>query len=253
MTSPEVLTHQMIELKLTGMRETFSVRSKQARDGDLTCEDFFALMLQDELEYRRGARIQRLLKGASFRQSASIEDIDLQLDRGLDKRQLKELQTCRFLDDGINVLIMGPTGVGKTYLATAIGNAACRRGFSTIFYRMNTLIEQMLLARAKGTYLNLLKRLSSCDLLILDDLGIKPLAPQHYQDFYDVLDERGEEKSTIVTSQLPVENWGEIIGDPVACEAITDRLSSISIRLVMQGVSYRPKRSTRKATQLDKN
>lgn len=253
MTSPEVLTHQMIELKLTGMRETFAVRTKQAREGDLTCEDFFGMMLQDELEHRRGARIRRLLKRAAFRQPASLEDIDLKLDRGLDKRQLKELATCRFLDDGINVLIMGPTGVGKTYLATAIGNAACRRGHSTIFYRMNALIEQMLLARAKGTYLNLLKRLAAVDLLILDDLGIKPLEPQHYQDLYDVLDERGEEKSTIVTSQLPVENWSEVIADPVACEAISDRMSSISIRLVMQGASYRPKRSARKAPQLDTN
>jgi DNA replication protein DnaC len=253
MTSPEVLTHQMIELKLTGMRETFPVRTKQAREGDLTCEDFFGVMLQDELEYRRGARIKRLLKRAAFRQPASLEEIDVKLDRGLDKRQLKELATCRFIDDGINVLIMGPTGVGKTYLATAIGNAACRRGHSTIFFRMNALIEQMLLARAKGTYLNLLKRLAGCDLLILDDLGIKPLEAQHYQDFYDVLDERGEEKSTIVTTQLPVENWSEVIADQVACEAITDRLSSISIRLVMQGASYRPKRSARKASQLDTN
>lgn len=253
MTSPEVLTHQMIELRLTGMRETYPVRTKQAREGDLTCEDFLALMLQDELEYRRGARISRLLKRAAFRQPASLEDLDLKLDRGLDNRQLKDLATCRFLDDGINILIMGPTGVGKTFLATAIGNAACRRGHSTIFYRMNALIEQMLLARAKGTYLNLLKRLAGCDLLILDDLGIKPLAAQHYQDLYDVLDERGEDKSTIVTSQLPVENWSEIIADPVACEAITDRLSSISIRLVMQGASYRPKRGMRKTSQLDKN
>jgi DNA replication protein DnaC len=243
----------MIELNLTGMRETFLVRAKQARESGLTSEDFFGLMLQDELEYRRSARIKRLLKRAAFRQPANLESLDLKLDRGLDKRQIKELETCRFLDDGINILIMGPTGVGKTYLATAIGNAACRRGHSTIFFRMNALIEQMLLARAKGTYLNLLKRLAGSDLLILDDLGIKPLEPQHFQDLYDVLDERGEEKSTIVTSQLPVENWSEIIADPVACEAITDRLSSIAIRLVMQGSSYRPKRGARKTTQLDKN
>ena len=209
MTSPEVLTHQMIELRLTGMRETYLTRNKQAREEDLTREDFFGLLLQDELEYRKSARIKRLLKRASFRQPASLEDLDVKLDRGLDKRQLKELATCHFLEDGINILIMGPTGVGKTYLATAIGNAACRRGYSTIFFRMNALIEQMLLARAKGTYLNLLKRLAACDLLIIDDLGIKPLEPQHYQDFYDVIDERGEEKSTIVTTQLPVENWSD--------------------------------------------
>jgi len=253
MSSVEVLTNQMIELRLAGMRDTYQLRSKQTREDNLTYDDFLGLLLQDELEYRRGAKIKRLLKRASFRQTASLEDLDLKVDRGLDKRQLKELAACRFIDDGINILIMGPTGVGKTHLATAIGNAACRRGYSTLFYRMNTLIEQMLLARAKGTYLNLLKRLATADLLIIDDMGIKPLEPPHFQDLYDVLDERGEEKSTVVTTQLPPENWNEVIADPVACEAITDRLSAIAIKLVMQGASYRPKKAARKPATLDKN
>lgn len=232
----------MSELRLVGMRDNFQLRAKQSRESELTCEDFFALLLQDEIEYRRSAKIKRLLSKASFRQSASLEDIDLKVSRGLDKRQLKDLATCRFIDDGINVLVMGPTGVGKTYLATAIGNAACRRGYSTLFLRMNSLIEQILMARAKGTYLNLLRRYAACDLLILDDLGIKPLTAQHFQDLYDVLDERGEEKSTVVTTQLPPENWSEIISDPVACEAITDRLTATAIKIVLQGASYRPKR-----------
>jgi DNA replication protein DnaC len=251
MTSPEVAIHQMIELKLTGMRDTYPQRTKQAREHDLTREDFFGLLLQDEMEYRRSARLKRLLRRAAFRCPAALEEIDLKIDRGLDKKQVKDLATCRFVDDGLNILILGPTGVGKTYLASAIGNAACRMGYTTLFYRMNTLIEQLTLARAKGTYLNLLKRLAGCDLLVLDDLGIKPLEPQHYQDLYDVVDERGEDRSTIVTSQLPVENWSEIIPDPVTCEAISDRMSAASIRLVMQGASYRPKRQ-RKSTALDK-
>lgn len=252
MTSPEVATHQMIELKLTGMRETYPLRAKQAREQDLTREDFFSLLLQDEMEHRRGARLKRLLKRAAFRCPASLEEIDLKLDRGLDKKQLRDLSTGRFIDEGLNVIILGPTGVGKTHLASAIGNAACRMGHTTLFYRMNTLIEQLTLARAKGTYLNLIKRLASCDLLILDDLGIKPLEPQHYQDLYDVVDERGEDRSTIITSQLPVENWSEVIADPVTCEAISDRLTSASMRIVMKGPSYRPKRS-RKSDKLDSN
>jgi DNA replication protein DnaC len=251
-TAPEVAINQMIELKLTGMRETYPLRAKQAREQDLTREDFFGLLLQDEVEFRQSARLKRLLRRAAFRCPASLEEIDLKLDRGLDKKQVRELATCRFLDDGINILILGPTGVGKTYLATAIGNAACRMGYVTLFYRMNTLIEQLTLARAKGTYLNLIKRLAACDLLVLDDLGIKPLEPQHFQDLYDVIDERGEDRSTIVTSQLPVENWSEIIADPVTCEAITDRMTSVAIRLVMQGASYRPKRQ-RNQGDLDKN
>lgn len=252
MTTPEVATHQMIELKLTGMRETYPIRTKQAREQDLTREDFFALLLQDELEYRKAARLKRLLRQAALRCPAALEDIDLKIERGLDKKQLRELASCRFIDDGLNVLILGPTGVGKTHLASAVGNAACRMGYVTLFLRMNTLIEQMTIARARGTYLNLIKKLAACDLLILDDFGIKPLEPQHYQDLYDVVDERGEDRSTIVTSQLPIENWSEVISDPVTCEAISDRLSAVSITLVMQGVSYRAKRQ-RKQTVLDKD
>ena len=144
--------------------------------------------------------------------------------------------------DGTNVIIEGPTGVGKTYLASALGHAACRQGYSTLFYRMNALIEQTTLARAKGTYLNLVKRLAGADLLILDDFGIKPLAPQQYQDLYDILDERSEGKATVVTTQLPAENWSEVIDDAVTCEAITDRLASRAVIIQMKGTSYRKKR-----------
>lgn len=249
----ETLTHQMIELKLTGMRETYALRARQAREDSLTCDDFFGLMLQDEQEYRHGTRIKRLLRRAAFRCPAALEEIDFMKDRGLDKKQIKELATCRFIDDGINILILGPTGVGKTHLASAVGNAACRRGHSTLFFRMNSLIEQMMLARAKATYLNLLKRLAVVDLLILDDFGIKPLEPQQYQDLYDVIDERGEDKSTIITSQVPATNWNEIISDPVTCEAISDRLTSTSIQLVMKGASYRVTRRVRKQATLDKD
>lgn len=206
MSNEESIAHQMIELRLTGMRETFGIRSKQAREQNLTCDDFLSVLMQDEIEFRKGAKIKRLLRTAALRCPSSLEEIDTKIDRGLDKKQLRDLSTCRFIDDGLNILILGPTGVGKTHTASAIGNAACRQGYSTLFYRMNTLIEQLLLARAKGTYLNLLKRIAGCDLLILDDFGIKPLEPQHYQDLYDVVDERGEDKSTIITSQLPVEN-----------------------------------------------
>jgi DNA replication protein DnaC len=252
MTLVEAISHQMVELRLTGMRETYVLRAKQAREQNLTCEDFFGLLMQDEIEFRKGAKIKRLLRTAALRCPSSMEDIDTRVDRGLDKKQLRELASCRFIDDGLNILIMGPTGVGKTHTASAIGNAACRQGYSTLFYRMNTLIEQLILARAKGTYLNLIKKIAACDLLILDDFGIKPLDPQHYQDLYDVVDERGDEKSTIITSQLPVENWNEVIADPVTCEAVTDRLSSMSIRMVMKGSSYRSKRQVKKEAQLDK-
>ena len=229
------------ELRLNGIKAELARRLRQAQDETLGHEDFLNLILCDEAQHRKDARIKRLLKNAAFRQSASAEGLDFASPRGLDKKQIMDLAGGRFIRDGLNVIILGPTGIGKTHLATAIGNAACRNGQAVAFYRMNALIEQTALARAKGTYLNLLRRLSATELLILDDFGIKPLAPQQYQDLYDILDERGEGKSTILTSQVPVANWAEVIPDPVTCEAVTDRLASRAIIVQMRGGSYRKK------------
>ncbi|MFP5519677.1 MAG: ATP-binding protein, partial [Bdellovibrionia bacterium] len=144
--------------------------------------------------------------------------------------------------DGTNVLIFGATGVGKTFLATAIGNHVCRCGRTVMFMKMNLLLEKLALARAEGSYLNLLKRISATDLLIVDDFGIKALTEQQFQDFYDVLGERESGKSTIVTTQLPAENWNEVIQDALVCEAISDRLTAQAIKLNVKGPSKRGER-----------
>lgn len=246
------LEEKLGQLRLAGMQAHLSSRLKAAQDHALGYEDFLNTLLQDEGEHRKNLKIARLLRNASLRQQASLEGYDAKVHRGLDRKLVGDLATCRFILDSLKIIIMGPTGVGKTYLATALGNAACRHGYSTLFIRMNTLIEQTMLARAKGTYLNWLKKLAGIDLLILDDFGIKPLAPQQYQDLYDVLDERGDGKSTIVTSQLPVSNWNEIIPDPVTCEAVTDRLVSKSIKIQMKGESYRKKKAEVEAAALTK-
>lgn len=231
------------ELNLGGIREGLANRLREARQEDLGYEDFLNLCLHDETQYRKNARIARLFRNSGLRSGASLEGLDMATPRALDKKLLNELESGRFIDNGLNVLIMGPTGVGKSYLATALGNAACRRGKTTFFYRMNALSEKLLLARAGGTYLNLIKRLAAADLIILDDFGIKPLAPQQFQDLYDLLDERTENKACVITSQLPVQNWPEVISDAVVCEAITDRIVPRSIKIVMKGDSYRKKKA----------
>ena len=241
------------DLKLHGMLEGLTRRLKEAEAEGLGCEDVIACLLHDEVEYRRNARVKLLLRTAAFRQSASLEGLDYAPARGLDKKRIADLAGCRFIRDGLSVLILGPTGAGKTYLASAIGNAACRRGHTTLFFRLNNLIEQMALARVKGTYLNLVRRLSVADVLILDDFGIKPLQAQQYQDLYDVIDERGEGKSTIITSQLPPANWSEVIADAVSCEAITDRLASRAVTIEMKGESQRRRRRPAGEVPLDTN
>jgi DNA replication protein DnaC len=245
MLTTNLIDTLLLQLKLHGIQTNLPGRMKQALDEKLGPEDLLGLLLHDEAEYRKNARIDRLLRAACMRTPASLEAFDWSVPRGLDKKVVNDLATCRFVRDGHTVIVMGPTGVGKSFIASALGNAACRHGHSTFFYRMNGLIEQMGLARAKGTYLNLVKKLGGCDLLVLDDFGIKPLTPQQYQDLYDILDERSEGRATIVTSQLPIANWNEVIGDPVTCEAITDRLAARAVKIIMRGESYRRRRPTK--------
>ena len=230
------------DLRLTGMLTQLHARLKQSQDEKLSHEDCLNLLLQDEADHRKNSRIYRLLRLASFKQQVSLEGVDYSLARGIDKALVSDLSQCRFIKNGTNILILGPTGVGKSFLASAIGNCACRSGYTTIFSRMNTLLEQSALHRLKGNYLLFVKKYASCDLLILDDFGIKPLSPQQFQDLYDILDERSEEKATIITSQLLPQNWSEVIPDPITCEAITDRLVSKGMTIQMKGQSYRKKK-----------
>lgn len=236
------LTDQyLVELSLKGMRETLGTRIKEAMDDDLSYEDFLNLILFDESQHRSNVRRKRLIKAAGFRQHASLEGFGYSLPRSIDKKLVKQLSTMRFVDEGRNILIHGPTGVGKTYLATAIGNHLCRNGRSTLFVKLNLLFENVALVRAQGRYLNYLKKVRSADLLIIDDFGLKLLTDQQAQDLYDILDERDNGKSTIVTTQLPSENWDEVIKDPIVCEAISDRIVSKAIKIKMTGPTARDK------------
>jgi len=238
-------------LRLFGIRSGYLERIKQATTDQASYEEFLNLALHDEKDYRHNAKIKRLLHRAAFKQSASLEAIDYSPSRGLSKKVVNELAVGRFTDEGTNIVISGPTGVGKSFLANGIGNNQCRKGKSVIFYRMNSLVEKIRLERAKGAYLNLLRKISAFDLLILDDFGIKPLEAQEYQDIYDILDERGDEKSVIITTQVPPENWSEIIADPVTCEAVTDRIVSQSMAIKMKGESYRKNRKIQQVIDKD--
>lgn len=231
------------QMKLFGMLAALDTRLTEATSQSWGHVEFLSALASDEKLYRDDRRTKRLINTARFRVQASFESFDLTAKRNITKPQVQNLMELRFVKEPQNVLLLGPTGVGKTFLATAIGHHACRRGHTCRFLGMNLFIEQLKIARADGTYLRLRDRLVKTHLLILDDLGINPLPPQAIQDLYDLLEERYQSGATIITSQLPLPNWKEVIDDDVAYEAIMDRLTHGALKIEIKGESYRKKQA----------
>lgn len=233
----------LAQMKLSGMLLSLDLRLQEATAHGWGHGEFLSALMSDEKTHRNNRQTERRLRAARFRTDACEEKIDLTAKRNLSKTQVRDLMNLGFIKNPTTVLIQGPTGVGKTYIATAIGNQACRKGYSCIFVGMNELIERIELARAEGTFLKYRDRLIKTDCLILDDLGIKALPPGLVQDLYDILEERYQNHCTIITSQLPIENWKEVINDAVALEAILDRIIHGAVRLQLQGESMRKKKA----------
>lgn len=231
------------ELKCYGLLEHLDERLAEATSHGWGHTEFLSAVLTDEKLYRDNQRTTRRIKSAHFRTDASLEKLDLTTKRNLTKTQVQDLKSLAFIKAPRNVLIIGSTGIGKTFLATAIGNYACRQGYSCLFFGMNFWMEKLLLHRSDGTFLNFRERLIKTDLLILDDLGIKALPPGAIQDLYDILEERYHSKSTMITTQLPLQNWKEVIDDKVALDAILDRLIHGAIKLEMVGETVRKTRA----------
>lgn len=233
------------ELKLAGLRETLPARLSEAQEQQWSYSELLILCLGDERLFRHNARLVRRLREAGFPVAASLENLDYSVPRNLDRALVRELSTAKFVAQARNILIAGPTGVGKTHLACALGTAACRQGYSVLFFSLNRLLEKLALMHAQGRYLSLLRKIASVPVLAIDDFGLRALTPQQMQDIYDIVDGRAETQTTILTTQLPVENWSEILPDPVLCEAVTDRIVQKALMLELTGESYRKKRFRR--------
>ncbi len=238
----EQTRNQISEMKLFGMLKSLDLRLQESISHGWSPSELLSALMTDEKTYRDSAKINRRLKAANFRTQASFESIDYTAKRTLTKAAVKDLMQMNFIKASPrNVMIVGPTGVGKTFLSTAIGNHACRHGHTTIFMGISVFVEKLLMARTDGTYLRLRERLIKTDFLIIDDIGLKKLPPQIVQDLHDLLEER-QEKCTLITTQLPLKNWKEIIDDELALDTVVDKLQHGSLHLVLEGESYRKKK-----------
>lgn len=237
----------MAELKLLGALKTVDQRLHEASSHGWGHAELLSALVTDEKLHRDSSRVQRRIRAASFRTQATIERLDLTAPRTLTKPMVRDLMTLSFLKAPRNVLITGPTGIGKTYLATAIGEYACRSGYTCIFTGVSVLIEKLLMHRADGTFLKYRDKLIKTDLLIIDDIGLKRLPPEVVIDLHDLLEER-QQRSTLITTQLPLKNWKEIIEDPLALDTIVDKLNNGTLHIRLEGDESMRKRHRPQAT-----
>jgi len=230
---------KLYEMKILGMAKALSGQIEQPATQDLSFEERLGLLVDHEYTYRRNRRLARLLKEAKLRLDASPEDIDYHHPRGLDRNLMLTLANSDWVRAHQNLIITGPTGTGKTFIACSLGNAACRNNLSVRYFRMPRLLSELMVARGDGSYPKLLERLAKAHLVILDDWGLAPLNPQEARDILEIIDDRVGRRSTLVASQIPPAEWHRTIQDATVADAILDRLLHMSHRITLRGESMR--------------
>ncbi len=240
---------QLSELRMYGFAKSLQEQLDSDDSHQLDFEERIGLLVEREFRDRESRKLTRRLAQARLREKACLEDIDYRERRGLDKSLIRRLASGDWLSKHQNVLITGPTGTGKTFLSCALADKACRDGFSAVYRRLPRLLQELMVARADGSYSKLLSRLAKTDLLLIDDWGLAPLGEQGRRDILEVFEDRHGARSTVMVCQIPVEQWHTYIGDSTIADAILDRLVHNSHRLKLSGPSMRKVRSNLPGSQ----
>jgi DNA replication protein DnaC len=235
----EITLKRMNQMKLFGMHQTFLGLVETKGHQKLTQDELVSLLIQSEWEDRENRKISRSLRNARFRYQANLEEINYEHARGLDKNQLLRFTDCSYIDRKENILITGPTGVGKSYIASALGHQACMRCYRVLYMNAQKLFARLKVSRADGSYSKEIDRIEKQDLFILDDFGLQPLDATNRMALLEIIEDRHERKSMIISSQLPPEQWYEVIGESTVADAIIDRLFNGSHRINLTGHTMR--------------
>jgi DNA replication protein DnaC len=233
------LTPQLKQLRLSGVLATLEARNRQAIDAQWSYVDFLARLLEDEVERRAQKQLALRVRRASLNSTKTMESFDFNFNPSLNRQQVMQIASCDYIRRQHNVLICGPTGVGKSHLAQALAHEACRQGFDVLFINTHKLLQQLNGGRADGTWARRLQTYLRPNLLILDDFGLKPLTPPGPEDLYDIINERYEKGSILLTSNRAPAEWAELFGDPLLASAGLDRLAHHAEVLVITGHSFR--------------
>jgi len=239
----------LTELKLSGIRHVIEDRLSQARKGEIDSSELLLSLLLDEKNKREQNRYEKRMRSATLGQQASMELIDWNSSLKIYKTKIKELTSCIFITEKENILITGQSGVGKSYLAALLGHHGCRQNYNVLYKKASNLFDDLMASRADGSHYSKIRLLTQVDLLILDDWALKPASTNLASDFYDVISERYDKKSTIITSQRDIKEWYDYISDPLIADACLDRLVHNAHKIEITGLSYRKKKEEIKNTK----